>query len=108
MSRPIRVAYLALSDQTGGAERQMLALGERLPRERFTPELLVRSAAGPHVERATRAGIRVRSMTPAESASGIRARASVATTLLRILRHGRYDLVDAWLYPADVAAALLG
>lgn len=116
MTAPIRIAYISLSPQVGGAERQMLALAERLPRDRFAPELIVGAVAGPLVERAQRAGIPVRSIeppadpTPGAPATGpigrLRTRAAKGTRLVRIVRAARYDIIDAWLYPADVAVAL--
>jgi glycosyltransferase involved in cell wall biosynthesis len=108
---PIKVGYVLLSDQAGGAERQMLALAERLPRERFSPELIVRSPGSPFAERATRAGIRVRTAEaqagpPSGGPAGLAARAAKAMRLVRMVRSARYDVIDAWLYPADVAMAL--
>ncbi len=101
----------------------MLALAERLPRDRFAPELIVGAAAGPQVDRATRAGIPVRSIEPPSGrvelgdgagAAGegglvdrLRSRAAKGARLVRIGRAARYDVIDAWLYPADVAIALI-
>ena len=116
MTAPIRIAYIALSREVGGAERQMLALAERLPRDRFSPELIVGAPAGPLVERADRAGIPVRSIEspagPSEPAAErtvvarLRSRAAKGARLVRIARTARYDVIDAWLYPADVAVAI--
>lgn len=103
------MAYILLSDQVGGAERQMLALAERLARERFAPELIVRSPTSAHVGRAMRAGIPVRATGKATGDPRevtLRSRAATALSLLRAVRAGRYDVIDAWLYPADVAMAM--
>ena len=43
--RRLRVAYLPASLRPGGAERQMLALAERLPQDRFKIEFV--AIAGP-------------------------------------------------------------
>jgi glycosyltransferase involved in cell wall biosynthesis len=110
-TRPIRVVYLPLGPQPGGAERQMLALAERLPRDRFQPELIVFPLTGPLVERATEAGIRVRSVgtmaTPGISPVALLRRLANLFRLVRLIRSGRYDIVDAWLYPMDVLVALM-
>ncbi len=45
MSR-LRIAYLPASLSPGGAERQMLALAERLPKDRFDVEFVVLSGSG--------------------------------------------------------------
>ena len=119
MTAPVRVAYITLSRQAGGAERQMLTLAERLPRDRFAPELIAGVDAPDQVERARRAGIPVRSLdspidpmghTPSSGQSVIGAvtsRAAKGARLVRTVRAARYDILDAWLYPADVAMALI-
>jgi glycosyltransferase involved in cell wall biosynthesis len=112
MTAPIRVAYLSLSSQAGGAERQMLTLAERLPRDRFAPELIVGTDVGSHVARARRAAIPVHVIDgQADSLDRsivdvVRSRATKAARLIRIVRAARYDVIDAWLYPADAAVAL--
>lgn len=115
MTEPIRVAWISLSRQVGGAERQMLALAERLPRDRFSPELIVGAVVPQLVERAAKGGIPVHSIEPATSpeeapTSGVVGssliRARKAARFVRIVRARRYDLIDAWLYPADIASAL--
>jgi glycosyltransferase involved in cell wall biosynthesis len=109
--RRIRVAYLASSLKPGGAERQMLLLAERLPPERFTVDFITLSEAGPYTERARAAGARVFSLG-ASPPPGIGRLARTIRRLgktlryLRILRRGRYDIVDAWLFPTYDLAAL--
>lgn len=110
--RRLRIAYLPASLALGGAERQMLALAERLPRDRFEAEIVVLSGAGEYDDRARSAGLRLRSVGegPApRSTLGARMwhRASKAARYARVVRNARYDIVDAWLYPADVLAALM-
>jgi glycosyltransferase involved in cell wall biosynthesis len=110
--RRLRIAYLPASLRPGGAERQMLALAERLPRDRFAVEFLALSGPGEDDERAAAIGIPVRIVgaprSPAETLPANVAR--VATRLTRYaktVRRQRYDIVDAWLYPSDVFAALM-
>ena len=55
--RRLRVAYLPTVLQAGGAEKQMLALAERLPKDRFEVEFIALSGAGDYDDRARAAGI---------------------------------------------------
>ena len=110
MSR-LRLAYLPASLRPGGAERQMLALAERLPRDRFDVDFLAIVGRGPYDDRAEAAGSRVRSLgSPARLEDGLASkgvkRASKILNYVSFVRKARYDVVDAWLYPADVMAAL--
>ena len=110
--RPLRVGYVTAFLRPGGAERQMLALAERLPRDRFSVEFVLISGTGGLEERAIRAGARLRALDTTPSMSS-RAPVRAARRAGKIVRYatavksGRYDIVDAWLYPADVLAALM-
>lgn len=111
MSR-LRVAYLPATLNPGGAERQMLALAERLPRDRFDVEFVTLSGPGSYDQRVQDAGLKIRhaGAAPAPGASlpaRVWHRAAKASRYVSVIRSGRYDIVDAWLYPADVLAALL-
>jgi glycosyltransferase involved in cell wall biosynthesis len=110
--RRIRIAYLPASLRPGGAERQMLSLAERLPADRFEVDFVVLSGPGAYDERAVASGARIRSVgqTPPPNAPApakLVRRASKVLRYAAIARARRYDVVDAWLYPADVLAALL-
>lgn len=107
----LRVAYLPPALVTAGAERQMLALAEGLSRDRFQVDLLAMSGAGPNDDRARAAGIGLRYLgaPPRPGASRLEralARAGKAVRYVSVARAARYDVVDAWLYPVDVMAAL--
>lgn len=109
--RRIKIAYLPLTVEPGGAERQMLLLAERLPRERFQVELLVLSRASPYAKQAIEAGLGVRSAAPGtwsvdQAHKTLATRVATLLGLVRIARSGRYDIIDAWLYPMDVLMAL--
>jgi glycosyltransferase involved in cell wall biosynthesis len=108
----LRIAYLPANLRPGGAERQMLSLAERLPRDRFAVDFLVLSGAGVYDERALAAGARIRSVgeTPdpgSSAASKFIGRASKIFRYAALGRSGHYDVIDAWLYPADVLAAVM-
>jgi glycosyltransferase involved in cell wall biosynthesis len=109
--RPLRLAFLLASLRPGGSERQMLALAERLPRDRFTVDFLTLIGPGEYDERALAAGADIHGLgdPPPPGTSPARAMLRRSTKVLRYMRAarlGRYDIVDAWLYPADVLAAL--
>ncbi|HLY13463.1 MAG TPA: glycosyltransferase [Candidatus Limnocylindrales bacterium] len=107
----LRIAYLPSSLRPGGAERQMLSLAERLPKDRFAVDFLALSGAGVYDERALAAGARIRSVgeTPDPSSSAVSRMIRRGSKIFRYAalgRSGHYDVIDAWLYPADVLAAL--
>ena len=109
--RPLRVAHLVASLMPGGAELQELALAERLPRERFQLDFLAYAGEGRFDDRARNAGCRVihlgmRAQPGETSSTAQRRRARMALRFVRAMRAGRYDIVDAWLYTADILAAL--
>ncbi|MGA3031397.1 MAG: glycosyltransferase [Candidatus Limnocylindrales bacterium] len=108
---PLRVAYLPPSLSPAGAERQMLALAEGLPRDRFCVDFLAMSGRGPYDERALAAGAGLRYIgsLPRVGASKLErmvGRGFKAVRYAYFARAGHYDVVDAWLYPVDVMAVL--
>ncbi len=109
--RPLRIAHVIASLMPGGAELQELALAERLPRDRFVIDFLAVAGHGEYDDRARAAGLQVHHVgvraRPGESTlTAQRRRTEMATSFARAARRGRYDIIDAWLYPADVLAAL--
>ena len=110
--RPLRVAYLPATLRPGGAERQMLALAERLPRDRFAIDFVVLTGPGEYDDRARSAGATIQYVgaTPqgsASSGSRVARRGGKLMRYAQVARRRRYDIVDAWLYPSDILAALL-
>jgi glycosyltransferase involved in cell wall biosynthesis len=106
--RRLRVAYVAGSLDIGGAERQMLALAERLPRDRFTVEFVLLARRGMLAPAAEAAGARVRVVGWPRSGGllhGLRWLVNVAR-FCRIARGGRYDIADAWMFQSYEVAAL--
>jgi glycosyltransferase involved in cell wall biosynthesis len=108
--RQLRIAHVVTALVAGGAELQALALAERLPRDRFAVDFLCVGGEGPFDDRARAAGVGVIHLghrgTPSESRiAAQRRRLGTIVKLMRTVR-GRYDVVDAWLYPNDIQAAL--
>jgi glycosyltransferase involved in cell wall biosynthesis len=108
--RPLRVAHMLGSAVAGGAERQELALARLLPKERFQVEFLVIGSHLDYQSRLEAEGIRARFLRapspPQETLlGGAWRRSQMAARFVPTVRGGRYDIVDAWLYPADVLAA---
>jgi glycosyltransferase involved in cell wall biosynthesis len=110
MTRPIRVAFLTAALDSGGSERQMLALAARLPKDRFEIDFILFADLGPHAEEARRAGARI-----VELGLGRRRDVSLPRFAARLVRMALryvltvrlrgYDIVDAWLFHSYVLAA---
>jgi glycosyltransferase involved in cell wall biosynthesis len=110
--RPLHIAYVFASLRASGAEKQMLTLAERLPRDRFDVDFLVLSDSGAYDARGEAAQARVWHLGSA-LAPNARLPARLARRGWKSMRYSatargaRYDIIDAWLYPVDVMAALL-
>ncbi len=105
--RPLRVAYLFGGLNTGGPERQMVALAERLPKDRFEIDFVLLREAGPMAPAAEAAGARVRVLGWAGTDVRLH-RLRRVWNVLRLgpeLRRGRYDIVDAWMFYGYAMAA---
>jgi glycosyltransferase involved in cell wall biosynthesis len=107
----LRIAYLPPLLRPAGAERQMLLLAERLPRDRFRVDFLAMSGAGPYDDRARAAGagLTYLGQPPRPGASvpeRFIGRAAKTARYVQAARRGHYDVIDAWLYPVDVMAVL--
>jgi glycosyltransferase involved in cell wall biosynthesis len=90
----------------------MLQLATRLPRERFAVEFLTVVGSGPLDDQATSNGIRVRSIGAAPLHGSSRlvqavGRAGKIKDYATTVRRQHYDIVDAWIYPLDVLAAIM-
>jgi glycosyltransferase involved in cell wall biosynthesis len=107
----LRILYICSSLRPGGSERQMLALVERLPKDRYTADFLTLSEPGPYAQDAERSGARVLSLgaSPPLDVTPIdrtRRRIGKGLRFLQLVRNGHYDIVDAWMYPTYHLAAL--
>jgi glycosyltransferase involved in cell wall biosynthesis len=109
MTRRLRVGYVIGALAAAGSERQMLALAERLPRDRFDPEFVLLSKPGENAGRAAAAGIGVHVVPPIRMresnsvAAGVRTARKTAN-FVRLVRRRRYDIVDAWLFQSYLLA----
>jgi glycosyltransferase involved in cell wall biosynthesis len=104
---PIRIAYLNGSLDIGGSERQMVELARRLPRDRFAPEFVLMTGRGPLADLAESGGVPVRVLDWALTGDRwrrIRRIGDIARFVVT-MRHGQFDIVDAWLFHAYAVAA---
>ena len=109
--RPIRLALLTGRLKHGGAELQMIALTRELRNRGFRVDIVARSGDGPLDAQAQEAGARVRTigqraLPGASAGERYSRRLDKHLSWLRLARRERYDVVDAWLHPTDVFAAL--
>jgi len=108
--RRLRILYPA-SLTVGGAERQMILLAERLPRDRFDVSFIMLGRWTPNADLAVAAGARVHALGAhgrrelSKPRLAIQA-ARVVTDYVRICRRERYDIVDAWLYHGYAVAGV--
>ncbi len=108
--RPLRILYPA-SLTVGGAERQMLMLAERLPRDRFDVSFILLGGWTPNADLAVAAGATVHALgdgslrTTTRPVRAVRVAQRIAR-YVRVSRRERYDVVDAWLYQGYGLAAV--
>ena len=108
MRRPLRIAYVTATLNTGGSERMMFALAGGLPQDRFEVEFVLLTERGPLASQAEALGARV------QVVGWTRRRSRLhylhwpidQYKLVRTLRRGHYDVVDAWLLHAYAVVAL--
>jgi glycosyltransferase involved in cell wall biosynthesis len=109
--RPLRVAFRFTQLEIGGAELRALRLVERLPRERFDVDIISSSGEGALDQQFRDAGARVvyvgtKSLRTASRPKRAAGRLNKLVRYAARARASRYDIVNAWLYPDDVVAAL--
>ena len=101
-SRPLRILYPA-SLLPGGAERQMLLLAGRLPRDQFAVSFVLLGGDTPLADEARTSGARTHVLDAPRRAGlamplfAARVGARVGR-YVQLCRRERYDIVDAWLY----------
>ena len=106
----IRVLYFASGLHSGGSELQMLALARHLPRDRFQPEFVLLTDRGIHADLAEAEGIRLHVLgVRRPGVNRIKFAAGVilaGVQYVTIVRRGRFDIIDAWLYHGYALASL--
>jgi glycosyltransferase involved in cell wall biosynthesis len=107
---PIRIAYLTTLAQ-GGAERQMLILAGALPKDEFAVSFIVLSDRGAMTGEAEALGVPVDVLGLSRSACSP-IRPGCLVTAVRAARRYRtltadVDIVDAWLVPPMIFAAVV-
>jgi glycosyltransferase involved in cell wall biosynthesis len=99
--RPIRIALVITDLDVGGAERALVNLATRLDRGRWSPVVVALGEEGRLAEVVRQAGL------PCECLGGSRCRpVQVVARLARSLRRYRPELVQSFLFHANVAARL--
>lgn len=104
MTTPISIVCLITSLCDGGAETMLYRLLSRLDRKRFSPQVisLVDIGAGPMSEKIQKLGVPVRFL-------GMRPGRPNPTSVLRLirwLRQDQPDVIQTWMYHADLVGGL--
>ncbi len=102
MKNRISVAHLITATTTGGAEAMLHKLVSRIDKERFDINVISLTTAGPLGKRMIDEGISLHSI--GASRSGLDPAALVR--LVQLLRRIRPDILQTWMYHADLAGGL--
>jgi glycosyltransferase involved in cell wall biosynthesis len=94
----IRVVHVITGLEPGGAEHQLVNVVTRLDRSRFEPVVISLTGRGPLAEPLEAAGVPVHDLRVTDPIGFAR--------LARLLRKQRPDLVETWLYKADLIGSL--
>jgi glycosyltransferase involved in cell wall biosynthesis len=94
----IRVVHVITGLEPGGAEHQLVNVVTRLDRSRFDPIVISLTGRGPLAEPLEAAGVPVHGLRVADPIAFAR--------LVRLIRRERPDLVETWLYKADLIGGL--
>ena len=100
----MRVLFIITGLGTGGAEVMLLKLLERLDRERYTPMVISLTTMGEIGPRIAALGIQVRSLG---MTSGFPSPSSFLG-LIWLIKKFKPDIVNTWLYHADLLGGLAG
>ncbi|MCC7494854.1 MAG: glycosyltransferase [Fimbriimonadaceae bacterium] len=103
MTEPLRVLNLITALTTGGAEMMLLRLLQVVDRARFEPLVVALSPGGAMVPRLQAAGLRLADLGLPRSLPDPRG----ALRLARLLRRERIDVVQSWMYHADLLGSLV-
>jgi starch synthase (maltosyl-transferring) len=98
---PVRIALVITELDVGGAERSLVNLATRLDRRRWSPTVIALGGEGPLVEVIRQAGLTCECL-----ACSRRRPVQVVTRLARSLRRCRPELVQSFLFHANLATRL--
>jgi glycosyltransferase involved in cell wall biosynthesis len=99
--RPIRVAHVITTLSTGGAEMMLYRLVRSMDRQRFLNSVISLSGGGAAAEMIREAGVAVKTLD-LRGRNGLRGLAG----LVRELWSSRPDVVQTWMYHADLLGGL--
>lgn len=104
----IRIVFITTGLSTGGAEAMLLKLLEHIDRQRFEVQVISLTSLGEVGPRIAQLGIPVQAIGMTPGRPGVLS----VLRLVRLLRNVRPDIVQTWMYHADliggVAARLAG
>ena len=104
----MRLVFITTGLSTGGAEAMLLKLLENIDRQKFEPNVISLTSLGEVGPRIAKLGIPVQALAMAPGKPGVLS----VLRLVRLLRNLRPDIVQTWMYHADliggVAARLAG
>ncbi len=101
-SAPYRLVHVITGLGAGGAEAMLVKLLDRLDRERFASEVVSLLPGGVNAGRLSRMGIPVTSLRMEKGIADPRA----LLALRQLLKQRRPDLVQTWMYHADLLGGL--
>lgn len=102
MKKPISITFVATNLERNGAEVMLLRLLSRLDRRRFTAQVISLIDAGPIGQQIQALGIPVRVLNMRRGRPNVGALVQLA----RWLRQDRPDVVQTWMYHADLMGGL--
>jgi glycosyltransferase involved in cell wall biosynthesis len=97
----LRVLQIIPTLDRSGAEKQMVLLARGLPRERFESEVAVLARLGPLESELREAGVPVTLI-----GKRFKADPMALARLVRLVRGGRFDVVQTWIFAANVYGRL--
>lgn len=98
----MRVLHLITTLSVGGAEQMLVKLLRALDQRAFEPTVVTLVDEGPLIEVIRSMGIRVETLGLQRGAISVRGLAR----LTRIISHTKPDLIQSWMYHANLAASL--
>ena len=102
MNDRISIAHLITGTSTGGAETMLYKLVSRIDREKFDISVISMTTAGEVGRRMIDEGVPFHSLDASRSGLDL----SAFVRLIRVLRRTGPDIIQTWMYHADLAGGL--